>query len=382
MGKIHISILGDIVPTDDNSDIFANGDADKLFTNVIQYFEKSDLVICNLESPLTDCREKANKSGPHLSANIKCVNALKNAGISIAGLANNHSRDYGDKGIIDTIEACKKSGISPIGAGSNIEEAKSPVFYTFDEYVVGVLAVCDNECSSTDGNRWGSYGYDDLETMDWICQCKQRCDYLIVLYHSGLEHYQYPSPLLQKRCRKMIEKGADFVTCQHSHCIGAQEHYLHGQILYGQGNTLFYRRGKDEKWNTGLLIQIIIENDTVKIDYIPIEMINGSVTLANKARSESILQKFLKRSEDILSIDKTTQKWKEWNHERISLYYGILRGYGRYRSRINLLLNNRIARLFIPNNKATTIANVIRCESHRESILAVLKEVVEQSKED
>lgn len=65
------------------------------------------------------------------------------------------------------------------------------------------------------------------------------CDYTIVLYHGGKEHYRFPSPNLQKYCRKFIEKGANIVICQHSHCIGCEENYKNGKIIYGQGNFLF-----------------------------------------------------------------------------------------------------------------------------------------------
>ena len=42
-------------------------------------------------------------------------------------------------------------------------------------------------------------------------ELKKQCDYVIVLYHGGKEHYRYPSPYLQKVCRKIVDKGADIV---------------------------------------------------------------------------------------------------------------------------------------------------------------------------
>ena len=70
-------------------------------------------------------------------------------------------------------------------------------------------------------------------------QKDNKCDYTIVLYHGGKEYYRYPSPNLQRVCRYMIEKGTDLVICQHSHCIGCEENYLSGKIVYGQGNFIF-----------------------------------------------------------------------------------------------------------------------------------------------
>lgn len=69
-----------------------------------------------------------------------------------------------------------------------------------------------------------------------------------MLYHGGKEYYRYSSPNLQKTCRKMTEKGADLVLCQHSHCIGSYEEYNDSTILYGQGNFIFNMK----KMNIGI----------------------------------------------------------------------------------------------------------------------------------
>ena len=80
-----------------------------------------------------------------------------------------------------------------------------------------------------------------MESLDHIQNLKDQCDYVIVLYHGGKEHYRYPSPYLQRVARKMVEKGADLVVCQHSHCIGCYEKYKDSMIIYDQGNFIFER---------------------------------------------------------------------------------------------------------------------------------------------
>ena len=82
------------------------------------------------------------------------------------------------------------------------------------------------------------------------------------------EHYRYPSPYLQKVCRKMVEKGANLVVCQHSHCIGSYETYNNSTIVYGQGNFIFNKHD-NEYWNSSLLIKLRFEKG-IKVEYIPI----------------------------------------------------------------------------------------------------------------
>lgn len=40
----------------------------------------------------------------------------------------------------------------------------------------------------------------------------------------------------------MVEKGADLVIYQHSHCVGSYEKYKDSTIVYGQGNFMFNKR--------------------------------------------------------------------------------------------------------------------------------------------
>src|SRR5690606_27860319 len=74
--------------------------------------------------------------------------------------------------------------------------------------------------------------------------------------HGGIEHYEYPSPRLQRVCRSMVRHGADLVLCQHSHLIGTVEKYRGGEILYGQGNAIYGYRPGNHAWNTGLLVSV------------------------------------------------------------------------------------------------------------------------------
>lgn len=72
-----------------------------------------------------------------------------------------------------------------------------------------------------------------------IQNIKKEVDYLIVIFHGGKEFYRFPSPILQKNCRSVIDFWADCVITQHSRCIGCEEIYKDRKIIYGQGNFIF-----------------------------------------------------------------------------------------------------------------------------------------------
>ena len=149
----------------------------------------------------------------------------------------------------------RKNGIAFAGAGSNLSDASKSYVVEIDGKKIGIYCCTEHEFSIATLTSAGANPFNPLESLDHIQDLKAQTDHVIVLYHGGKEHYRYPSPHLQKVCRKCIEKGADLVVCQHTHCIGCEEKYLNGTIVYGQGNFLFDYT-ESEYWQTGLLISL------------------------------------------------------------------------------------------------------------------------------
>lgn len=84
-------------------------------------------VILNLEAPLVDSEYKCKKRGPNLSQSPISVDVLKKLNVVGVSLANNHIMDYGDEGLIRTIEILDKNKIMHTGAGKTIEDAIKPM---------------------------------------------------------------------------------------------------------------------------------------------------------------------------------------------------------------------------------------------------------------
>ncbi|MFW6015997.1 MAG: hypothetical protein ACOCRK_06130 [bacterium] len=60
----------------------------------------------------------------------------------------------------------------------------------------GIYTCADHEFTIATCNSPEENPFDSIESVDHIKDLKKRCDYLIVLYHEGKEHYRYPSPYL------------------------------------------------------------------------------------------------------------------------------------------------------------------------------------------
>lgn len=229
--NIKINICGDVVPTSINEELFKSGDVINLIGEELSnLFKNSDLNICNLECPLTDSDIKIDKNGPSLKASKNTIKAIKDMNIHICSLANNHIKDYGKQGIVDTINVLKDNNIDYLGAGINMNEAKAPLIKEINGYKIGIYSCAEHEFSIASYNESGANPFDLYVVKDELKALKEKCDYLICLYHGGRELYQYPSPNLKKTCHFLIDSGSDIVICQHSHCIGCKEDYEGGLL--------------------------------------------------------------------------------------------------------------------------------------------------------
>lgn len=378
-----VSICGDLCPTDTNETLFENGDSDRIFTDVKSVLEKSDFSIANLECPLTNTSQRSFKSGPNNKAIKESILGIANANFNMLSLANNHIKDFGEEGILDTIEACKDYDIKTVGAGINEDDAKKPIVINKDGVRVGILAFADDEGSLASKEEAGANGFHEIDSLVDIYNLKKECDKVVVLYHSGLEHYPYPSPRLQSICRKMVDFGADLITCQHSHCIGSYETYNSATIVYGQGNFLFSKETKrnDKKWNEGLLISLIVDKDTFNIEFIPTITIGNSVRLANEEERTKIISSLDLASQKIQDESFIIKQFELEAEKSISKYFSIILGMPRYIYIFNKLTKNKFLRLFYTNSKAMVLLNIIRCESHREMLVTSIRKYIFEDKE-
>ncbi len=370
-----IIIGADFVPTESNTPDFEEGNAEKLFGNEIcDILDKADYRIFNLETPLTDSLFPIKKCGPNLSAPTKCIRGYLAAKADLLTLANNHIMDQGEEGLYSTIKKLEEQGISYVGAGKNIHDAEKPFILDINGAKVGIYACAEHEFSIADETHPGANPYDPLESFDAVTEISRQCNFTIVLYHGGKENYRYPTPMLQKRCRKFVQKGAHLVICQHSHCIGCEEKYMNGTIVYGQGNFLFDHSEK-ETWKTGLLIEIT-DN---QINYIPICKSGCCVRKATDDEADAIMFGFYERSEKIIMPGFVENEFSKLVDQHYYDYVENLSGirdlflYRVMRKMTKGRLNRFIIDNYLDLIKRLRFENYIDCEPHRECILQCIK---------
>ena len=370
-----IIILGDIVPTQDNYKEFCAGDCEKLVGGgCADILRKATFVVANLETPLVDEGTPIKKHGPNLMAPSATATGIKSLGIQLLSLANNHIMDQGRIGLVNTIKALNENALEYFGASCS-DKPQNSYYVVNGEKTIGLYACAEHEFSIGSQGINGANAFEVKRTMVEIKKMRERCDYLILLYHGGKEKYRYPTPELKERCEYIIDAGADLVICQHSHCIGCKEDYRNGMILYGQGNFVFNLE-RDDYWGTSLMIEI---TDTMEIRFHPIVQTGVGTRLADDIEKSRILDGFESRSFNIKEPGFIEQRFMEYAYSNAGFYLNAL--YGR-KSIVERVMCRLFGQKYIlsrvknryQEKELLAIFNYIECEAHSEILIEGLKQ--------
>ena len=378
IGAARIVVGGDVVPTASNVNAFIAGDASRLVDDGLWgVLVGADLRILNLEVPLADEEAPIDKRGPALISPTGAVRGLAALGIDAVALANNHIMDQGARGLASTLGALDGAGIAHFGAGRSLRGASSPLVAEVAGRRVGVYACAEHEFSIARGERPGANPFDPLSSLQHVRELRWKCDIVVVLYHGGREHYRYPSPLLQTRCRAFEDAGANVVVCQHSHCVGCEESWHEGTLLYGQGNFLFDRQD-NEFWATGLLVEVDFD-DGVCVRYHPIVKDGASVRLANATEAQEIMKGFQKRSEQIKVPGFVEKEYKRYARSCLNGYLlGVMPGARSLPFRVlNRLCGGNLAEKLYGRQALLALQNYVECEAHNELLTEGIKAKLE-----
>ena len=312
-----IIVVGDTFPTYTNTEFFTNGDIHSLFgERICQMFANADLSICNMEGALTDNPERCNKIGPVLVAPTNVITTYKNLGINCCTLANNHITDGGHQGIIDTMATLDNAGIQHIGVGHNEVDIKRSLIYNLGNLKVGLYNVCELMFNKPSSNKGGAWLYDEYIVCREIYELKHRCDYLIVVYHGGIERFRYPSPETRKRFHRMADNGADMILSQHTHCIGCEEWYNGAYLLYGQGNFLF-RDLRPGQTDEALIVEIVFSDGRAEVNKHLVKSVDKKFVRYDEKQD---LSAFESRSEKVVDETYVRQQFEDFCYQKISTY--------------------------------------------------------------
>lgn len=199
-----------------------NYDYGYFLRNVKDIFESDDLTIVNLETTLTTATKMAEKKY-RFKADPSYVEILKQGDVEVVSIANNHTRDYLEKGYEDTL--------------ATLEAAEVGYFGYEHKYVTEIRGIKIGLLGYT---YWDSSKAKQEEVKEAIQELKEDgTDLVIVMYHWGIERDYTANAVEIDMAHFTIDAGADLVLGAHPHVLQGIEEYKGKYIIYSLGNFCF-----------------------------------------------------------------------------------------------------------------------------------------------
>ena len=203
------------------------------------------------------------------------VSILKELGVDIVGLANNHVYDFGPEAFADTLATLRGAEIAYVGAGANIKEASAPVYVDVDGYKIAYVPatraeknIKTPEATETSGGVFRCY--DNTDYIEKIKEAKANADYVIALPHWGAEHSTILEAAQTDGAKEYIDAGADAVIGAHTHCLQGMDFYNGKPIIYSLGNFWF-----DDYTLDTMLLELHLTGTTDHVQ-VTVEMVPGT----------------------------------------------------------------------------------------------------------
>ena len=268
---------------------------------VASLFRDADLGIVNLESPEPD-NFTYHSGGFTFSGDPALLAGLRDAGIDVAGLANNHLGNAGTRGVTDTIAHLTQLGIAHPGAGANATAARKAAWLEAGGLKVAVLAYVDVQPTSywATASQPGSSGYDIGSIVTDIKAAKGAgADVVFVMPHWGQEYADSVWDFQRTDAKKMIDAGADLILGSHSHWVGPFEQIDGDHLAFYSLGDLVFDWTHDERTQEGVVADLtFVGKRLVQVDLHPTFIIAGRPNLLDPAGDgQAVLGPVMKTSE-------------------------------------------------------------------------------------
>jgi Bacterial capsule synthesis protein PGA_cap len=239
----------------------------------------ADLTMANLETAITTRGTATPGKAFTFRAPPSAFSALRDAGIDVVTMANNHGEDYGPVGLQDTLAAIASSHFPTVGIGRDEAAAYRPYVATVKGVRVAIVGATD----VLDGNlitAWTASGHQPGvasaigESRERLVRevehARREADVVVVYLHWGVETVTCPTSEQESLEHAMLAAGADIVVGAHAHVQLAGGWQRHSYVDFGLGNFVFYAAGGvTAETRSGVLTLTVKGRDVTKAHWSP-----------------------------------------------------------------------------------------------------------------
>lgn len=269
---------------------------------LISEMRNADIMMLNNEFPYTDRGTATEGKTYTFRADTDTVHYLDDLGVDLVSLANNHCYDFGEVGLLDTLDTLQQDGIPYVGAGRNLEEAAAPVYFISGGMKIGFLSATQIERldnPDTKGATEETAGvfrcWDPAKLLSAVEETKKNCDFLVVYIHWGTENVDEPDWAQLDQAPKIAQAGADLIIGDHSHCLQGIQYFGETPVFYSLGNFWFNSKTLD----TCLVKVTLAENKIESMTFIPAVQSGCYTSLAEGEEGQRVISYMNSLSKDV-----------------------------------------------------------------------------------
>jgi poly-gamma-glutamate capsule biosynthesis protein CapA/YwtB (metallophosphatase superfamily) len=265
-------------------DVHFTGRTTKLLRNPATAFgpispllRSADLTLVNLETAVTSGGQPQPKYY-HFRTRPAAFTALRDAGIDVANMANNHVLDYGRVGLADTMAAARAAHFPVLGIGANATAAWKPYLVTIKGVRIAFLGVSQvaelaSSWVATDTRSGEANSINLHRTLAAVRAAKKIADVVVVVMHWGTEGQACPDANQLSLAPKLAAAGASIIVGSHAHILQGSGWLGHTFVAYGMANFLWWETSYST--DTGVLLLTLHGHRLAHVRFVP-AMVSGT----------------------------------------------------------------------------------------------------------
>lgn len=300
---VSLSCAGDLLAVD----VLVPENTDRLFEDIADFYSSADIVSANLESTVSKDDPIGRHQSPGLAAQMNTSQDMfdrfvDDAKINYFSVATNHCLDWGERGILNTLDVLAKSGAHYSGTAASQAEQDDVVVVDRNGIKVGLLSFTFdvNDQPWPDGKPYlanmvrvndadPAPDYTLVERHVAAAKAKG-AEYIVAYCHWGWEFEMHPHANVVKAAHEIVARGVDVILGNHPHVsqpaqVIERDGKPNALVTYAFGDFVSYHpysRNSKFAWAIKFDIEKIVTGDDTVVSWrnlqaLPIYIVNSDL---------------------------------------------------------------------------------------------------------
>lgn len=248
-----------------------------MFTYINPIATTYDLAFYNQES-IIGGKDLGLSSYPRFNSPEEIGDAMVGMGFNLVSLANNHTLDKGEKGIVNSLNYWKNKQAMTAGSYISLEDKNKINVNQINNITYSLLSytTLTNGLPVPYGKEFLVDVYDKDKVKSDVEKIRSKVDVLIVSMHWGTEYTNTPTEQQEEIATYLSSLGVDIIIGHHPHVIQPIKYIGKTLVVYSLGNFISAQIGINKL--IGLMVMLDI-NKTVENGKIEININNINTEL-------------------------------------------------------------------------------------------------------